>query len=337
MDPFNMPDDWPSFGNRTFQDTICHEFGHSLRLGDLYLPAAFDVGENDPLNSPFRNMADWDTMAFEHKNPHFSLVSRLKLGWVKPDWLKRFNFLVKNDVDETFTISAAEKGAPPAGSFVGAEIRIGSNWNYYIEYWARQAGQIGDNALPNDDRVLCTDAIAKGFQETSIRPEVMLLWKDKTIGSDGPVLGPGQSYLQQDPNGKQLKITVLDIKNGLAEVRVQYKVFGIDLGIRPWPAGPGRPWQSPDIEVRNEKSKQDSAYFNTAWTENINEVVARITNAGTADAPQVAIVVSVKEFNVGGDTPVIQPLGKIVKDVPANTTVEFVTQWIPPKDGHFCI
>jgi hypothetical protein len=339
MDPFNMPDDWPDFGGRTFQDTVCHEFGHSIRLGDLYTPAAFDVGQNDPISGPFRNVGGWDTMAWEEPNPHFSLVSRLKLGWVKPDWLKRFNFLVANDVDETFTISAAEKGSPPPGSFTGAEIRIGSNWNYYVEYRSKQTGQIGDNHLPSDARVVCTDAIAQGFQATSLRPEVMLLWTDTTIQSDGPVLGPGQSYLEQDPsgNGKHVKISVLDIKNGLAKVRVQYKVFGIDLGIRPWPAGPNRPWQSPDIEVRNEKSKKDPDYFNTAWTGNVNEVVAKITNAGTVDAPKVAVMISVKEFNVGGDTPVVQPLAKIVKDVAAGATVDFVTQWIPPKDGHFCL
>ncbi len=339
MDPFNMPDDWPSFGGRTFQDTMSHEFGHSIGLGDLYTPAAFDVGENDPKNGPFRNMGDWDTMAWEGLNPHFSMVSRLKLGWVKPDWLKKFNFKIKNDVDETFLISAVEKGAPSAGSFIGAEVRIGSNWNYYIEYRSRQMGQIGDTKLPTDDRVICTDAIAQGFQATSSRPEVMLLWNDPTVQSNGPVLGPGESYLEQDPNGngKQLKISVLEIKNGLAKVRVQYKVFGVDLGIRPWPAGPDRPWQSPDIEVRNEKSKQDPAFFNTAWTGNVNDVVAKITNSGTADAPKVAVQISVKDFNLGGDTPVTQPLSKVVKDVPAGATVEFVTQWIPPKDGHFCI
>ncbi|MVM36089.1 hypothetical protein GO755_39110 [Spirosoma sp. HMF4905] len=346
LDPFNLPDDWPTFsGNRTFEDTMSHEFGHSLGLGDLYGPTVFDVGPNDPTTGPFRNLWDfgantWDTMAFEQPNPHFSMVSRLKLGWVLPQWLKRFNFHIKNDVDETFSISAVEKGPPAVGAFIGAEIRIGSNWNYYIEYRSHQPGQIGDVALPANDRVVCTDAIAQGFQVTSQRPEVMLLLNDPTIQSNGPILGPNQSYLEQDPNGngKQLKISVLSIKNGLATVRVQYKVFGVDLGIRPWPASPDRPWQSPDIEVRNEKSKNDATYFNMAWTGQPNDVVAKITNSGTADAPNVAVNISVKDYNVGGDTPPVQLLAKVVKNVPAGATVEFTAhQWIPPKDGHFCI
>jgi hypothetical protein len=339
MDPFNMPDDWQIFDGRTFEDTMSHEFGHSIGLGDLYTPAVFDVGNNDPVTGPLRNVGAWDTMADSSANSHFSIVSRLKLGWVQPVWLKRYNFLIKNDVDETITLSAVEKGAPPFGSFAGAEVRIGSNWNYYIEYRSQQMGQIGDSGLPANDHVVCTDAIAQGFQVSSARPEVILLWNDPTIQSNGPVLGIGQHYLEQDPtgNGKQIKISVLDIKNGLATVRIQYRVFGIDLGIRPWPASPDRPWQSPDIEIRNEKSKKDPSFFNTAWTGQSNDVVAKITNSGTVDAPNVAVQISVKDYNLGGDTPVTQPLAKVVKDLAAGATVEFTTQWIPPKDGHFCI
>ncbi|NJM44973.1 MAG: hypothetical protein HC860_01470 [Alkalinema sp. RU_4_3] len=214
-----------------------------------------------------------------------------------------------------------------------------SNWNYYIEYRTRQVGQIGDTQLPINDRVVCTDAIAQGFQKLAERPEIVLLWNDPSIQSDGPVLGVGQSYLEQDPdgNGKHLKISVLNIQKGLATVRVQYKVFGIDLGIRPWPAGADRPWQSPDIEIRNERAKANSTYANIPWTGNVNNVVAKVTNSGTVDATKVAVQISVKDYNLGGDIPITQPLSKIIKDVPAGKTVEFITQWIPPKDGHFCI
>ncbi|UFH52643.1 hypothetical protein [Spirosoma sp. KNUC1025] len=340
MDPFSMPDDWTDFDGRTYQDTVCHEFGHSLGLGDLYTPAVLDVGAKDPAIGPVRNLAHWDTMGFSDFSPHFSLVSRLKLGWIRPEWLKRFNFLIKNDVDETFWLSKVEKGAPQATAYVGAEIRMGSSWNYYLEYRARVMGQIGDNHLPIDDRIVCTDAIAQGYQSTSVRPEVLLLKTDATVQSNGAILGPGQNYLELDTDGsgKQLKISVVEIKNGLAKVRVQYKVFGVDLGIRPWPAAPDRPWQSPDIEVRNEKSKKDPAYFNTAWTGQSNDIVAKITNSGTVDAPGVAVNFSIKDFNVGGNTPVTSLFFKDVRDVPAGATVEFVApNWIPPINGHFCI
>ena len=323
----SMPVDWEAVRpNRQVTDTLMHELGHTLGLGDLYTPKVAG-----------RNMGAWDPMDSEDPDPHFSLPARLMLGWVQPDWIEPFNFQkLAPPVDKTVTLHAIELGNPPAGRKSGIEIRITDGKNYYFEYRSKQAGHVGDVNLPVNKRVLGTDMISSTYTAPNARPQILLL--PKHPDDDGAVLGNGQKYAEDDNTPGFPAKLIVDVSNAdatKADVRVRYGIIGTpDPAIRPWPASPDNPWQSPDIEVRNERSMADPAFFNTPWLGHNNTVVAKVTNQGSADAPQVTVNFSVKDYTVTNVPE--EPLGSDVKDVPAGATVEFSAPWSPPFDGHFC-
>jgi hypothetical protein len=168
------------------------------------------------------------------------------------------------------------------------------------------------------------------------RPTILLLPADGD--DDGSVLGNGQFYKEVDasPFPVEFRADVSGISGDKADVRIRYGTNGRpDPSIRPWPASAQRPWQSPDIEVRNAKSLADPAWANVPWVGNMNTVVAKVRNAGNVLAPQVRVNFYVKNFNIGGAPEVF--LGSDLRDVPAGGTVDFSTNWVPPSTGHFCI
>ena len=235
------------------------------------------------------------------------------------------------------TLHAIELGAPPAGRKSGIEIRIADGKNYYFEYRAMQSSQVGDVNLPADRRVLGTDMISAGYPAPNSRPQILLL--PKHPDDDGAVLGNGQKYVESDNTtpGFPAKLLV-DVSNTdatKADVRIRYGISGSpDPAIRPWPASATNAWQSPDIEVRNERSKADPAFFNTPWVSHDNIVVAKVTNQGAVNAPQVTVDFSVKDYTV--TTIPEEAIGSDTKDVAAGATVEFMAPWNPPAEGHFC-
>jgi CARDB len=111
-----------------------------------------------------------------------------------------------------------------------------------------------------------------------------------------------------------------------------------DPSIRPWPASIDRPWQSPDIEVRNQRNQTYPPWQNMPWEGHENTIVARVTNRGTLDAPGTVVNFYVQPFDLAGYA-VGAPsfIGSNRRDVPAGETVEFTTMWIPPDQGHRCI
>ena len=76
---------------------------------------------------------------------------------------------------------------------------------------------------------------------------------------------------------------------GLALVFVDGANGRPDPSLRPWPAAPDRPWQSPDIEVRNAKNATDPAWANVPWVGNMNTVVAKVRNNGTVPLTDVRV------------------------------------------------
>lgn len=179
----SMPNESDPTDPRTLWDTFSHELGHNLDLRDQYKP--------DVVN---RNLNSWDIMAYNYQLPHFSLANRLSLGWVPSGWVKSYELRSSaTPVDQTVTLHPVELGNPPAGRFIGIEIRVAANWNYYFEYRVGQPKQIGDRYLPVDNVVLGTDVIPS---TTDIRPSILLL--DKENNGDGPVLINKQSYKEVD-------------------------------------------------------------------------------------------------------------------------------------------
>jgi hypothetical protein len=161
----------------------------------------------------------------------------------------------------------------------------------------------------------------------------------KHVNDDGAALDNGQKYMEDDNTtaGFPAKL-IVDVSNAdatKADVRVRYGIVGTpDPAIRPWPASADNPWQSPDIEVRNERNKTDPAFFNTPWVGHDNTVVAKVTNQGSVDAPQVTVDFSVKDYTV--TTIPEESIGSDTRDVPTGATVEFSAPWNPPSEGHFC-
>ena len=110
-----------------------------------------------------------------------------------------------------------------------------------------------------------------------------------------------------------------------------------DPSIRPWSPAP---WQSPDIEVVNAMTLADPAWQNVPWADNPNTLVARVTNAGQVDAPDVRVLFFVVDHTLGG-VPFPSQKGMVEMDVPAGETIAFecVDCWEPPAndDPHYCV
>lgn len=307
---------------------LIHELGHNLRLADQYRPLVTT-----------RNLSLWDPMDRVGPMPHFCLAHRMMLGWIEADWVRSFDFQsIPQPVDEVLTLHPVAAGAPPGNQFSGIEIRIADGWNYYFEYRGAQAGQIGDQNLPEDGIVLVTDVQRDTSTSPITRPWILLA--PQVGASQQPVLSVDEFFEQDDTTTPdfpvRLRVTVQAADADGAQVRVQYGVVGQpDPSIRPWPAAPDRRYQSPDIEVQNARTQSDPAWFNTPWQGEVNDVIARIKNRGTVDAPGVTAIFSVKDLTVG-DTPETV-LGTDTNDIPAGDTVEFQVFWQPPREGHFCL
>ena len=324
----SMPNEWGVAGDREIYDTFSHELGHNLGLGDQYSPTVAG-----------RNPGSWELMHWDDPLPHLSVAHKAMLGWVDAAWIRSFDFrALAGNVDTNVTLHAIEAGAPPMGRSSAVEVRIADGWNYYFEFRRGQAAQIGDRALPEDGVVLGTDVISPPYIAPFARPAILLLPPDST--PHGEALSAGEDYRETDYTDptfpSDFRVDVQAIHADRAELRIRYGVIGKpDPSIRPWPASPDRPWQSPDIEVRNARNAMDASWFNVPWVGNNNQVVAKVRNGGQLDAPQVRVNFYVKNYNVGGTPEAF--IGTDVRDVAANTTVEFTANWVPPSDGHYCV
>jgi len=324
----SMPNEWHELDGRELHETFCHELGHNLGLGDQYKPSV-----------PFRNTGAWEIMDSENPLPHFSVVHRMMLGWLPSSRIKTYNFAsMAMPIDETITLHPIERSDVPVCRYSAIEIRIADGWNYYFEYRIGQSANIGDRNLPIDSRVLGTDVVSAPWTPPTSRPGILLLSND--ADGDGSVLSNGQDYEETDYTDPvyptDFKVDVSGINGTKADVHIRYGVNSKpDPSIRPWPASTDRPYQSPDIEIRNTRNMADTSWYNVPWIGNNNTVVAKVKNNGTLDAPSIRVNFYVKNFNVGGTPETF--LGTDVDDIPAGATVEFTTTWVPPSDGHYCI
>lgn len=325
-----VPLDFAAQDGRQMHTTLSHELGHTLGLPDLY---EFDEYSDDVVD---RLTGGWDMMAGSRDAlPHYSISNKMRMGWIDPAQLKLYNFQGSSAALETVTLHAAELADPPAGSFRAVEIRLGDGWNYYVEYRARQAGQVSDS-LPTDKRILITDVTSDTYAAPIARPPILLVHKD--IDGDGPIIGNGADFEEKDPGTQMdLKVEVVSTGGDTAVVEISYGANGKpEPGIRPWTGGPN--WQSPDIEIRNDKSAAEpDKYYNVPWLGHDNDVIAKVRNAGDLPAKGVVVDFFVTEYSAG-DGPWM-PLVSDTQDIDPGATVEFKTVWAPPtaEDRHYCV
>ncbi len=332
----SMPNEWGTTSAREIYETLSHEMGHNLGLGDMYTPKV--AMPNSP--PTYRNLEDWDMMDDDNIFPHFSVMHRMMLGWVPASWLQTFNFANGGvPINQTISLHPIELGAPPAGKKTAVEIRIADGWNYYFEYRSKQAAQIADQGVPGNGRILGSDGVSAPWVPPIARPYILLLNND--ADGDGSVLDNGDDYKETDfsdpayPTDFMVEASGIDGSKG--DITIKYGVNGKpDPSIRPWPASADRRYQSPDIEVQNTRNLADAAWFNVPWINHSNTIIAKVKNRGTLNAPGVTVNFYIKNFNVGGAPETY--LGTSTKDIAAGATVDFTyPSWVPPSGGHYCI
>jgi len=341
-----MPDDWSARGHK-LHETVAHELGHIWGIDDQYSdrnPRMINgtTTEDVPPKTvhPSRAIKGWDIMHSAEGLPHMCLFHRLVLGWLDADWIADIKFSdATTTFNQRFKLSPIERGSPPTGHKAGLEIRLADGWNWYVEYRRGQTDQIGDRSLPKDGHVLITDCIQERNEPPIYRKHVLLAEHDRD--GDGSVLTVGDDLKAVDSSHRMspmpFMLKVLSITPQHAEVQVTYGVDAKpDPSIRPWPASPTRPWQSPDIEVTNARSKADPKWRNVPWAGNENMITARYHNRGGADAPAVRVDFFVKNFNIGG-RPRETWIGTDTKDIAAGKQATFSCAWRPPRKGHFCV
>lgn len=343
-----MPAEWTAVDNagRRVVSTLTHEFGHNLGLGDLY---------DDP-----RELAGWDIMSNEANMPGLSLPHRVVLGWVDRNWLRNYNFLLENPVDEQLVIRAAElldAAGPPPNQRAGLEIDVADGWRYYFEYRSRQniepgdsgPTQVADQLPPQDRAVVGTDVVAGWYQPPVARKPIRLLADDGD--GQGPDLAVGQDYEELDAQANStFLLNVVSADDDSAIVRVRYQPVpnpvpawpnGPDLSIRPWPGG--EIWQSPDIRIDNRLAQ--TLGIAIPWAGHDNTIVATVKNSGNFNARNVKVGFWVKDFTISDAGPETF-LGWAFGDIDAGMSREFSMAWTPPgptgwlglvQSAHYCL
>lgn len=326
------------------EHTLCHELGHNIGLADLY-----DANGHFPAEVNARTPRDADLMASSRPLPHFSIANRMRLGWVQPAWLRRFDFSA-SPTGGTVTLHAAERltrDGPPAGRFAGIEVPLQDGWSYFFELRRTQAGQIGDQQLnplsASQPFVLGTDLRVPAGEPA--RPPILKLPAD--ADGDGPVLDTaGEDYEESDVTNPavmhdfSLRVQTTGIPDADSAV-VQVDYIGAhrpQLQIRPAP-GRGN-FKSPDIDV--------VGAFGAAlpWVVKGAPNAIRITvhNRGTLAATQVQIHVRWLPFTLSAGPWQALP-DPAPFDVPALGVTSLVVPWNVPASvkvgdveaNHFCV
>lgn len=375
-----MPNIWdpslPEAWGRTRTETFAHELGHCLHLPDEYVPNWEDETKwtwqprrFDP-PAPYDNfmqalwyphllkgaggywryLMDWDLMGYEAAYPQLPLVSRMMLGWVKPEWVLPLNFAGGTSPEPvSVRLSPIESGVPGTGQRAGIEIRIADRWNIYVEYRNARSGQISDQGLPEGNRILVTDVRTPsttldqyGALDTGKQRMILLVPTDYDLNPAPAtaVLDTGEIYHYEDPTDPTMVLTiaVVGIYGNEAEVTVTYGAARPDPYIAPWPERGEHPYQSPDIAIENPLALTDPNLRNVPLRGHDNTVVAYVTNGGTLDAPDVQVDFFATDYSVADPKGKTIQLESATRAVPVGKRVRFETRWQVPADPtHYCI
>jgi hypothetical protein len=282
-------------------------------------------------------------MAWDGTFAHFNVSQRSVMGWVDDDDI--FSFDPATTPQSSVRLAPIETMSTGTDQHLGVEVRLADGWNYYWEYRLGQSGQVGDQQSPvpqgSAGEVLGTDHLDDPGQAGTQRRRIAFVPVEP--GSDGPTLSAGQRFQQTDPlTPTELRVDVDSADSSEAVLSIDYDTYRPDPSIRPWPSFFGR-WQSPDIEVFNEKNKPGTEgadeWRNVPWAGHKNDIVATVRNNGIEDAPGVQVTYFAYQFNAnsGQELPPTR-LGTVTKDVPAGGEVDVrLDGWIPPSERHHCI
>lgn len=344
-----LPEDWataPGNGGRTMHETAVHELCHNLGLRDQYdkgygAPVTARITGTDApaaTNPTGAAQGTWEVMAYEQDLPLPSTAHRMMLGWLPANKVKLYNFGVFGPVDEEVTLHAAGAGPVPHDEFAAAEVRIADGRNYYLEYRPTVAGRIVDQAVPEADAVVITDAVTSLPVPTD-RAQLLLAQDDADAVTEQGSFVAGQDYREQDTTSPGFEqdfiVDVLATRADSADLRIRYAADQKpDPGIRPWV--PSNGWRSPDFHVENARSRRDPAFENVPWEGQPNTLSVDVHNWGTSDAHQVTVRFSVKDLTLGSGAEV--DLGEATAAlIPRGGTVRVTApkSWTPPSVQFF--
>jgi hypothetical protein len=340
--PDTLPSSMPADRQFNFVTAMAHELGHTIGLEDLYNRGDFSA------EVAAREVANLDLMSAVGAFPHFSLPNKMRLGWIAPDWIQRFDF-GQNPNGAPVVLHAVEaltRNGPPGGRKAGIEVRIQDGWNYYFEYRRTIAGLVGDQLLNTTDGgpelVVGTDVKPDGKVEPA-RPVILRLPVD--ADGEGPVLNAsGEDYEETDVTNiarlHDFRLVFEQIDPGdpnAAHVRVEYvRAHRPELQISPAP-GRGN-WKSPDIDLKG------PAGDNRVAKGLKHRIVARVRNAGSKGANNVRVTFDWLPFTVSPGAWV--SLGAApLQNVAPGTTATFEMEWNVPASlqidnievEHFCV
>ena len=286
-----VPLDFAAHDGRQMHTTLSHELGHTLSLPDLY-----DIPEYSA-DVTSRITGNWDMMAGSRDTlPHFTLSNKMRMGWIAAKHLKLYNFKAPARSRRTSPCTPRSSATLQAGGSRAS--RSGSAMaGTTMSSIARSRPSQTTDDIPTDRRVVNTDVTSDTFTAPIARPPILFVRPD--IDGDGAIIGTGSDLEEKDPGTQMdLKVEVVSTAADNAVVRVSYGSNGKpEPGIRPWTGGPN--WQSPDIEVRNDKATADPAkYFNVPWLGHDNTVVAKVRNSGDLLAKGVVVDFFVTEYSV---------------------------------------
>ncbi|MGW1891315.1 hypothetical protein ACWCP6_13820 [Streptomyces sp. NPDC002004] len=325
---------------------LCHELCHTLGLDDLYESPDYPAEVNARVASRIELMAN------EKKLPHLSIANRLRLGWVQPSWLRRFDF-AQNPNGDTVTLHAIEDLAqtgPPAGEFAGIEVPIDGHRSYFFEYRRMQVGMVGDQKMDDlssdifPSFVLGTDVDA--LTQYPARPPVLLLPEEPDAAA-GPILDlVGDRFRDNDVTDPermfdfQVRLSSLGGSSNTAQVEVTYVgAHRPQLVLNPAP-GRGN-YRSPDIDLINPLGTFST---NSVVKGVPNRVRVTVHNVGVLDATNVVTHVKWIPFTTTAGDWVQLPDPPPLPVVPAHGTATFDVIWDVPKSlkvngievEHFC-
>ncbi len=308
-----LPPDEPTWA-------MCHELGHTLGLEDLY-----DANGDYPAEILAREVVGGDMMDDYLAGPHFSVANRIRLGWFRPAWLRRFDFTADphGDTVELQAVETLDAGGPTGGRSGAVEVAVQDGWSYLFEYRAEQPGQLGDHHLDQlgtggqKQLLLGTDVrVPRGLiADGAARPPILQLPRD--VDGDGPVLYQGHDYQDSDVTNRDRMFdftataTALPHSTDSALLQIDYvRANRPQLVIHP---APGRgDFRSGDIQLipvlPNTASTGGPGLPEVLVVKGArNKIAVTVWNTGTLDADQVRIHVHWIPFTLTAGTPVPLP------------------------------